>query len=628
MAKKKIPGNTNVHIKDKHVAGKDFYKYHVYQVEKTSKWWLLLLLTPLLTLIQCHKQIDAVCIDPDSDAPIEDIRVDMHYYAYMTRDAKGFAWVREIKRSETTDSEGVARFTKLPCSVFSYIFCSLSKAYFSARSECYEATDQSCNFHYTRRVKLDMEPRREDLYIAVVDRETGDLLPDASVVYVYTDGNEVVTDSTTTDAAGVAVLEDMRYCSIIGSVSASRYGYADTTVLSIPAHTLIAPTPGTVVPLRPIKENFTFFVRDKETRQPIAQALATVTLRHPNGSESTRQVHTSIDGKGIAVYEDAFILSDIAIHATKLHYKDGDLEGGPWRVDRFKTEPDSIRTVWLEAEPYVMNFVNVDSINGAPVANVRNHIRVTDPAGNVETYDEVSNRNGVFPVKAKEGSVIEIISDHAPGYKDKATRIPGFDGAEKIRMQPKMVTMTFRTLDYYTGAILPDCSLAVSGSISGHLAPASSGNGTFTVEARYVESLSIAASKQGYLTNDTSIDNDRVSELETAPQSERDIPLMLDLPPCEGGNNVPKGPNESYHKRSYAMGSMSGHTTIECDFYSIPDYLTVYDGVDTSGTPVVRRMKIANGQSIPVTFTKGAVTVVIESPLGNSSWTYVVMCPD
>lgn len=132
----------------------------------------------------------------------------------------------------------------------------------------------------------------------------------------------------------------------------------------------------------------------------------------------------------------------------------------------------------------------------------------------------------------------------------------------------------------------------------------------------------------GYLANSTTIKNAPVSRLEVAQQSERDIPLLLDLPPCEGGTNVPKGSNENYHKRSYAMGKMTGTTYIDCDFYSMPDFLTVYDGTNTSATPIVSKRRIADKASVPVNFTKGAVTVVIESSQGNSSWEYVVRCPD
>lgn len=628
MSKKEVRKNWTFHFAPKYDTKQDFYSYYVFEKKKWNKWWLLLLLVPLSMLIQCERQIDTVCVEPQTGIEIDGINVDMHYNAYLVKDATGLKWMRRIERTEMTDSAGVAKFDKLPCSVFSYVFCCLSKAYFSAKSECYMATDQECNFHYTRTINLDMDPRREDLYIKVVDLETDDCLPDASVVYEYTDGNEAVVDSTTTDAGGVAVLKGIRFCSNIDRISASRYGYADTLARDVDARELVSPSDDMALRLRPIKENFTFFVKDKETKQPIPAALAIVTLTHPNGSQISSELHTSIDGKGIAMYDDAFILSTIAIHASKLHYKDGDLEGGPWTVDKFKPQPDDVRTVWLEAEPYVVNFVNVDSITETPIPNVKNHIKVTDPAGNVEEYEEVSNSNGVFPVKAKEGSVIEIISDNAVGYKDKFTRIPKFSGPEKVRMQPKMVKMRFRTLDLYNGTVLPDCRLVVRGSISGNLPPSTSGSGEFMVEARYTELLSIGASKAGYLPNTTSVQNARVSELEVAPQSRRDIPLKLDLPPCEGGVNVPKASNENLHTRSYAMGQMSGTTYVDCDFYDWADYLTVYDGASATGTPVVPKQKIQNQKTVPVRFTKGAITVVIESSQGNSSWEYVVRCPN
>ena len=57
---------------------------------------------------------------------------------------------------------------------------------------------------------------------------------------------------------------------------------------------------------------------------------------------------------------------------------------------------------------------------------------------------------------------------------------------------------------------------------------------------------------------------------------------------------------------------------------SIGDYLTVYDGTSASGVPIIDRTFIKYERTIPFSFTKGAITVVVES---SSKGYFEVRCP-
>jgi hypothetical protein len=145
---------------------------------------------------------------------------------------------------------------------------------------------------------------------------------------------------------------------------------------------------------------------------------------------------------------------------------------------------------------------------------------------------------------------------------------------------------------------------------------------------RKAEELTIVASKKGFTVNDTKVNNHSWDYLQKS-QERRDIPLMKDLPPCSAGINTPKQENEMYHQRSYGMGQMSGRAYITGDFKGVTDYLTVYDGSDTSGRILIGpEYPIPEKFAIPFNFTKGAVTVVIRTSGQDSSWEYVVNCPD
>lgn len=632
MAKKNNPQSIRIDKKLKYKEEQDRYSLQLCHVRRP--WWVLLLLLPLLLFIKCSKDITVSCVEPIGKLPVENLPVKMEYQSHFLWNDGKFFTSDTIRLIQHTDSLGKTVFKDLPCSVFSYVFYCLQKVSFTAVDDCHIALDERRNFHYRWHITLDMEPRLEDLHVQLLDKETGDILPDGILIYKYIELGEEKTDSAHADAAGIATLSQMRYCSVMTELKGTCYGYADTMYVDIPCQSLLNTNDSTALRLRPIKERFTFFVKNKETKQPIPDALCKVSLTHPGKSKHVekREVRTSIDGQGLAVYDKAFILSTMAITASKLHYKDGQLEGGPWTVEVFNRQNDSIRTIWLEPEPYLEEFVNIDSITGKPIPGVTNVIKVIDHDGTVTETTEMSNSNGVFPVWAKEDAKVEVFSTKAPSYKKKISIYPKYkdikEEEKKIKMQPVLETLKFRTVrEEKPNVLLPKCTLTITGSESGLLIPTNSGNGEFSVTMRKYEYLSIVASRKGYKTNRTKVQN-RDWEYLRVNQERRDIPLKLDLPPCDGGENVPKN-GQMYHQRSYSMGQEEGDASITGNFYGEPDRLTIYDGPDTSGRILIGPDRsVINNFWIPFHFTQGAITVVIKtSPYKNSSWEYVVNCP-
>lgn len=619
---KNININSSIRYKEEY----DLYTFRM--CHKRNWWWLLLLLLPLLLFVKCSKDITVTCIDSEGNFPVAGQEVKLDYTAHFLYNDGEFLADEPISIVQETDSTGCTTFEDLPCSVFSYIFYCLQQADYSVGSECYGQADEKHNFHYVWNVEIELEPFRTDLYIKLMDKETLDVLPDAKVVYRYIDNGEEKTDSAEADAAGIAVIPQMRYCSVIDKITGSCYGYMDEVRMDIPNQKLAEVSDSTALLLTPIMERFDFFVKNKISKQPIPEALCDVSLTHPGLSRTvtTRRVTTSIDGKGVAVYDSAFVLSVINIQASKVNYYDGELEGGPWVVEEFIKQDEDTRTVWLTPKPYVQEFVNIDSINGEPIPGVENVIRIISLDGTTSTITEISNRNGVFPISATEDDRIEIVSTKNNEYIPKKTIVPLFKEAEKeIRMQPEMGTVVFRTVVDGTGRVLPGCQLKITGSISGNIPPANSGNGVFEVNMRKAENISIVASKSGYAPNTTKVRNARFHELAKSPQARRDIPL-IPVPPCGGGSIVSKGASGRNHQATYGMGQLVGNTTIDVDFYSEQDILTVYDGPKAQGTPIINRRIIQNKMVIPIHFTQGAVTVVITSS-DSSTWEYVVNCP-
>ncbi len=561
-----IKVSTNIRYREDH-------NVYTFQMKHPVRWWrYLLLLLPLLLLIKCNKDIAVTCLDAESREPIGGLEVSMSYDAHFLWHDGRFFCTKTIERTQTVDDNGNTVFTDLPCSVFSYVFYCFEKVTFSASCPCYEDTSERFLFQLRRQVNMMMKPRREDIFIKLLDKETLDVLPDAAVICKYTDNGCEKVDSARTDAAGIATFRQMRYCSVIEEIQGSCYGYADTVKLDVPCRSLVAAGDDSALRLRPLKEKFTFFVKNKETRQPIPDAVCLVTITHPGASKHTdsRQIRTSIDGKGIAVYNDAFILSTIAVKASKVHYKDGELDGGPWSVEQFIKQSDSIRTVWLEPEPYLVEFINRDSINGRPIPGVKNVIKIIDPSGKEETVTEISNSNGIFPVTAKEGSRIEIISTKNPAYKQKSVIIEKFKDSEIILMEPNLVNVKLQTVKDIKGQpLLPQCRLGITGSVSGTLPPTDSGStGEFIVTARYDENISVVASKAGYKTNSTTVRNEPVTNLRNG----RKIPLFKPIV------YEHSSPAQGQSKNCYEMGEVPCNFMFEWRLCDACTMITVTDG--------------------------------------------------
>lgn len=205
-------------------------------------------------------------------------------------------------------------------------------------------------------------------------------------------------------------------------------------------------------------------------------------------------------------------------------------------------------------------------------------MRIRDAAGNEETVVEISNGNGVFPVTAKEGSEIEIVSVKEPAYREKTTRIIGFGEGELIRMSPDRVFLNFQTVEQVAGLPrLPHCRLRVTGSVSGTMEPHDSGpTGEFTVQARVDERLSIVASKNGFGTNSGAVRNEPVSGL----QNGRKIPLNPDPVVYEHAS-----PAQGRAKDCYDMKRASGDFLFE---WSLCDACTMLVVTDDNGNVLGR----------------------------------------
>lgn len=325
--------------------------------------------------------------------------------------------------------------------------------------------------------------------------------------------------------------------------------------------------------------------------------------------------------------------------AYKKHYKEGKLDK-VYKVEQFAALPEEGRTVYIEPLPYLEQFQTVDSITGVPLAGVANDIHIVPINGQDEESLEISNQNGVFYVKAMEGDEINIHSELTPLlYKPQNTHIEKFSTGKIIKMEPVKTDLKFRTIDGELNTLLPQCALSISTSCSNVQEPSSSENGEFVVEDVFLtEDISIVASKSEYTTNADKIRNAKVFDLMNAPQEERDIPLFIQLPPCdagaEGTSDVAAGTVSRPY--SYNMGTLKGTFEITFDTgNNCSDCIDIYNHHSNedyrSGVKIFSTGQVAtNGDiTVKVPFSNGSVITVIVTtgPDDGSLWNYNISCP-
>jgi len=204
----------------------------------------------------------------------------------------------------------------------------------------------------------------------------------------------------------------------------------------------------------------------------------------------------------------------------------------------------------------------------------------------------------------------------------------------------EVVDLTFRTLDAKTMNILPDCSLQIMTSLSGISSPTNSGTGMFVVQGLYLDdTITIVASKNGYGVNDVTIRNLLVSELLSAEQYARDIPLKIDMLPCDAGESgasdvkaytvsVPQSYNMGQTKGTFEIIYETGNACEDCiDLYNHNPGEHYSQGVKVFSSGMVATGDIVRES---VSFNNGSIiTVIVTTGSSDGSiWNYQITCPN
>lgn len=392
------------------------------------------------------------------------------------------------------------------------------------------------------------------------------------------------------------------------------------------------------ISLHPIRERLVFIVEDGEYNEP----LPDVTVKAYVGSEI---LTLTTDASG-AVEIIAPVCDNIKVVAEKEYFKPDSTSG---IVESFVIGDVTSRTLKLRPKYGAVIIIVRDLSDHEPLPGAM----VTLHANNSMTKASTNVKGiaiAVFP-KIRENGDIIFFDAQKQNYAD--TTLPRNTAEFYINdATVNQRTMYLRPLKKMLTFINTDGRDRLQGVtnkiyVNGQLVATviSNSNGCFSYAFNPEDIISIVSSKPGYRDNFDKVKNVAAGKL--ADIDSRTIPLskILPEPPrkiisvCDAGEVMPKGPNEMYHAHQYRMGKKGGTATMELDFYSEFDYLTIYDGKDVSsfgkviigrsdkGVTVGNQTLLQNNHTITFDFQSDVITIVITTSSNTSTWKYKVNCP-
>lgn len=347
-------------------------------------WWLLLLLLPLLLLIRLHKDVYIQIKDTSGNKLISTALIGFSYtdYSILTGSTP-------INLSDTSDNEGIARFENVSYTIYSYLFKPLTKARITASDSCYQADSLEVLFHKFKHkdIKIINLPIKTcSLVLQVIDKDSGEPLPDAEVVVKTNFDNITDEFKLKSDVNGNVTIDKAPVCGQL-SAKATLYGFLPDS-LSESVKDIITKRSDNLLKLSPGKGMVTFFVKDLKTKEFIPGATATLTI---NGKKSI-VVKTNTNGVGAGSFDSVLLVAKAEILVQKSYYFD---TSATFTVEKFVKGTNEERTFYLRPATQSVTFRDIHGKTGQPLQGVKNEIFIN---GKMFGEPVFSNANGVFTV--------------------------------------------------------------------------------------------------------------------------------------------------------------------------------------------------------------------------------------
>lgn len=485
--------------------------------EHKFPWWILLLLLPLILLIPMERNLLMKFVDAEYGMPVSATDNQI-----LFQNIKTFGGHVDSLYTGVTDEEGRADTITVREPLWHWLFG-------GSGDSVYVTIDNGCaglvnapicynDFVKDEYKEIKLTTKKKESPMIVVDKDNGEPLPGATVevTIFHADGSkESIT--LTADEAGQIVIPMNPICDNV-SLKASKQYYKDETLES----KINDINENQKIELEPLKESIKVLVRDAKTRELIPGATVTLYL---DGNRHGDDLTTNINGTILAHFDDLRINLQVKLEASKAGYKPNTLEG--YTVEQFAALDDEQRTIYLEPIAKRIEFINTDGNRRLP--GVKNVITVNGQS----VPDEMSNANGTFSVMLVDSDIISIVSSK-PGYGTNSVKVNNKKASELTTQDSRTIPLTINRLvfiDTDGTNRLPGVSnvVTINGRPGG--TKTSNGSGEFTIDGLAdTDVVSIVASKAGYNSNSTKVNNKKVSDMPTQP--DRTIPLSkIPAPP-------------------------------------------------------------------------------------------------
>lgn len=406
------------------------------KLKPRSRWWLwllLLLLLPLL-LIKCDKTINVRTINQETKTNISNAEVVFTYQEAYLYDKGSFFTEDKRLITQKTNKQGLASFDTLGYSLYSYLFKPFSEAKIYAQSQCYTSEVYTNYFHALSNeseIVLEMKPIIAQLDFRVIDREDNEPLPQANVLIIAELDGKQYKEEALTEPDGRVIFNKIPRCANINLVKASLEGYYPDSLTQKTVRGLAGEiNTKRLLKLKPIKAKIIFFVKDCKTKQPIADATATLTL-DVKGKQKVIVRKTNVNGIGKGEYEDAYINANMNLSVEKAYYKKGSLPK-TYTVSDFLKLSEEERTICLEPEDIAITLNNCDSKTNSALAGVKNVVTIIREGKEI-TNTLISNGNGSFTIPGlRPDDIVSIVASYPPDYRDNTTQIKNVKAKDLI----------------------------------------------------------------------------------------------------------------------------------------------------------------------------------------------------
>lgn len=386
---------------------------HIVKIRKPiSLWWLLLLLLPLLLLISWTKEVQFKIINELNPSVVVDANVQFSYTEkefFSFKDMR-FLTSKPIIREKANEKDGIAYFSGVKVTLYSWIFHHNDPTKVIATAECYGSDTLRPAISELKNKKpypVELGYQRYNYVFDVISSQSKEPIPEADVTLIVKSSSESKTFTAKSGVDGKAVFMDVPVCADF-TITAKAYGYNPKTFKTDGKKVFYESQ--NKIPLDPLTKTVTFYVKNSKNRQPVPGATAYLIIDGKTVQKTITNTNGAVSMVGSGSFSNVHIIKTMTIKVSKTDYSDTSKTAKVADFIRFNANQ---RTLYIRPKATSVTFNVTDALTGKAISGAKVKFTVN---GKVKT--EYSNTNGsvtlanIFP-----GDKISIYAEKNPKYK-------------------------------------------------------------------------------------------------------------------------------------------------------------------------------------------------------------------